>query len=562
MNPVASIILTAVDKTRAAFNTVTGGIKSLKESALGLRSILAGLGVGLSLAGLVGQVKRAAEEMDAARKSAQAAGTTVEKFSALSYVAGQSGVDNLAGSLAKLASTLDDARNRTGPAAAAFQKLRIDPAQFSDSSDALLAIADRFAQLPDGVGKTSLAIDLFGQKLGPKLIPMLNQGSAAMRAQMDVAEQLGLVMSDKATAAAEKFNDSLDKLSKRASGVGVKLANEALPSLNQFVSALDDVIERGSTLDKIKFFGAGYISEETLNRISDAGERVQDYNAKIFELQQQLLELRRVEHPDSPNIRIWEERIAALEKTRAGLIERARQADSARAQSASEAGDEIGEAYEAEARDFKKSVESKIRDAEGLQRALQSAFSQALAEEKQYTDEARRLRTRASITAATSGDQASLAADAAIAAIKLQRLKETAGPDEIREQADAVRELANALDDQGARARLVADANAADIVAAEKSAQVARERARELALQMRDNEKRVDGFSKTLEAVDKPVALDIVPSAQTDASLDKLREAKRLIEFINATPAKVNFGATGYPGDALRTAAAQYGRRQ
>ena len=48
-NPVTQIILTAVDKTKAAFASVKAQITSLATAVTGVKSLLAGLGVGLSL---------------------------------------------------------------------------------------------------------------------------------------------------------------------------------------------------------------------------------------------------------------------------------------------------------------------------------------------------------------------------------------------------------------------------------------------------------------------------------------------------------------------------------
>lgn len=107
---------------------------------------------------------------------------------------------------------------------------------------------------------------------------------------------------------------------------------------------------------------------------------------------------------------------------------------------------------------------------------------------------------------------------------------------------------------------LVTNATLAEAAAADKSAAAAGERAAGLADQMNANDARIDGYSKVLDAVDKPVALDIVPTAQTEDSLAKLREAKELIEFINSTPLKLGV-APGELAGSLRTAARQYGRR-
>lgn len=555
-NPIASIILTAVDKTKAAFESAKSRFDDLKSKA---SATLAGLGVGLSLAGLVGSVKNAAEKMDEAAKSARSAGTSIEKFSALSYVAGQSGVEDLRGSLVKLARSLDDAKNGTGPAAEAFQRLKIDPAAFTDPADALLALSDQFAKMPDGVTKTALAIALFG-KSGADLIPLLNQGREAITATMNEARAMGIVFTDEAGAAAEKFNDSLDRLSKRVSGLGVRLANEALPSLNQYVSALDDVISRGSTLDKIKFFTAGYISEDVMNRITDAGERVKDYDKKIQELTQHLKERQAIGIAGPLEVKELQDLIAEYTNTRNSIAEADRKANAARSKSAEDTAGDIGKSYKAEAEDFKKATNEKISDAKRLQGALQSAFQQALSEEDQYTKEAKRLRDKASQPAGNQ-NQDSIRYDATVAALKLQRLKENGTPDEIRQQADAVRELASSLQDKAFATDLAKQADAAQATAADKQAKEAKDRAAGLAEQLNANESRMAGYQKALAEVDKPVSLDIVPTKATDDSIAKLREAKALIEYINNTPANMQVNAQGDAAALLRTEALKFGRR-
>lgn len=136
-NPVTRIILSAVDRTKAAFASVKGGLASIGASAMSLSGMLGGIFTGLSVAAFVGQIKKAIDSMDDARKSAQAAGTSVENFTALKFAGDQSGVADMQKSLVALTDSLAAARSGTGPAAEAFKALRIDPTQFTDSSDAL-----------------------------------------------------------------------------------------------------------------------------------------------------------------------------------------------------------------------------------------------------------------------------------------------------------------------------------------------------------------------------------------------------------------------------------------
>lgn len=560
-NPITRIILSAVDKTKAAVASVKGGLASIGEAGSNLKAGLGSIFAGLSVVGFIGQIRRVANEIDDATKAAKGSGTSLEKYSGLLYAAGQSGAgpDVLQKALLKIVQGLRDSQDEGSKAASIWRALRLDPKQFRDSGDALLAIADRFKAMPDGIAKTNLAVDLFGEKIGPRLIPLLNEGAAGMRELMEEARRLGKVFDDETGAAAERLNDTLDRLG----ATRTRLLAKALPSLQQYVSALDDVIERGSTLDKIAFFGAGFVSEEALNRLSDAGERVQEYNAEIFELQQQLLELQRVELAGSPNIRIWEERIAALQKTRATLIAAEKKANAARAKDSDETSKDIAQDYAAEAKAFKKSTDEKISDAKRLQSALQSAFSQALAEEEQYASQAKKLRNQASRPAAGSQDQDSLRADATFAAMALERLKATGSAEEILTQVEAVKELAASLADQEYATWLVQRATLAEADAADKSAAAAGERAKGLAEQLAANERRMAGFGKLLEEIGEPVAVDISTTAQADASIAKLKEARDLIEWINSTPVRIATTSGGVGGleSSLRTEALKFGRR-
>lgn len=555
-NPIASIILTAVDKTKAAFESAKSRFDDLKSKA---SATLAGLGVGLSLAGLIGSIKQVANEIDDAKKAAEGAGTSLGKYSALAYASGQSGggPEVLQKSLVKLTQGLRDSQDEGSKAAQVWRDLQIDPKQFNDSGDALLAIADRFKSMPDGIAKTNLAVDLFGEKIGPKMIPLLNEGAAGMRALMEEGRRLGKVFDDETGAAAERLNDSLDRLGASRT----RLLSKAVPSLEQYVSALDDIISRGSALDKIKFFSVGYISSDVLDRITDASERVKQYDAEIQRLSKHLKERQQFGAASPLEIKELQDLIAEYTRTRNAIAEADKKANAARTKSASDAADDIGKSYASEASAFKKSTNEKISDAQRLQGALQSAFSQALSEEDQYTKEAKRLRQKASQPA---GDQSqdSIRYDATAAALKLQRLKENGTPDEIRQQADAVRELAASLQDKAFATDLAKQADAAQATAAEKQAKEAKDRAAGLAEQLNANESRMAGYKTALAEVDKPVSLDIVPTKATDDSIARLREAKALIEYINSTPANMQINIQGDVAAVLRDAAAKYGRRQ
>lgn len=510
-NAVTQIIITAVDKTKAAFSSAKGGMDSIGNSAASLRGMLSNLFVGLSVVGLVGSIKSTVNSMDDASKSARAAGTSVEKFSALTYAAGQSGAgpDVFKKSLINLATSLDDAKNGTGLAAEAFQRLDIDPKQFKDPADALLVLADRFAEMPDGINKTALAAAIFGKKIGPELIPLLNEGSSGISRLTGEAEQLGKVMRTDATAAAEEFNDALDRLKASGSGLGITITSKMLPSLNQYVSALDDVLRNGSALDKIKFFSVGYITPEVLARIAKSNQTLRNESAATTK--------------------------------------------------------DLGENNKQQAAAFKDSVNEQISDANRLQAALQTAFGASLKAEQDYRDEAKKLRAQAAAPDKSEQSQESIRADATLAAMNLERTKTSGSPEEIRDQAAAVKDLAANLDDAQYKTYLLQRAMLAEAVAADKSADAEAHQAKGLAEQLNANEARMAKAKKDSEDIGKPVSVDVVSSAKTKETITDLDKIIERIGIINTTPIEPGSGATGRAksmSDALSKSALQYGRRQ
>lgn len=104
----------------------------------------------------------------------------------------------------------------------------------------LLKLADRFAQMPDGAQKTSLAIDAFGRS-GAELIPILNEGSAGIKALLADAQAMGRVMSTETVAAAKALDDQIDKLNGRIEGLKLNIGSSVVPALLDLFNAADSL---------------------------------------------------------------------------------------------------------------------------------------------------------------------------------------------------------------------------------------------------------------------------------------------------------------------------------
>ncbi|MBX3515231.1 MAG: phage tail tape measure protein [Xanthobacteraceae bacterium] len=216
-----------------------------KIAAAGFAAAAVGLGLAM---------KGAINEADKLYKMSQSFGVPIEQLSALKYAADLSGVslEALGKSLGKLSrNMMDAAANPTGEAARAFQALKISVTNadgtLKTSSGIMTEIADKFANMKDGAGKTALAIAIFG-RAGADMIPMLNQGKTGLQGMIDEARALGLVFDTRTGAAAEAFNDNLTRMRKIFDGIVVKVTAEMLPAFLKFSQIMVDAAKDADTL--------------------------------------------------------------------------------------------------------------------------------------------------------------------------------------------------------------------------------------------------------------------------------------------------------------------------
>ncbi len=204
-----------------------------------------GLAVGAAGA-LFGLAKSTADAGDNAAKSAQKLGVNVEALQEMRYAADLAGVgaEGFDDSLRFMQKGLADAKKGTGESRDAFFALskvlgRDITKSGKPAEEMILDVADAMSQLTDSSKKIAIAQTLFG-RAGTNLIPLLSQGSKAIKEQRQEARDLGLVMSEEATAASEEFNDSLTRAKGALTGlrniVGVRL----LPVIQKLVLGFKD----------------------------------------------------------------------------------------------------------------------------------------------------------------------------------------------------------------------------------------------------------------------------------------------------------------------------------
>lgn len=263
-DPKTQVVITAKDETAAGFASAGAALQRFggQFSALANPIGAASVAMGAASAALVASVQSAIDTGDQLNKLSQKTGIAVESLSTLAYAGDLSGVsiDALASGIKKLSVNMAEAStSATGKAAEAFKALGVEvkgiDGALRASDDVLGDIADSFANMKDGAGKTALAVALFG-KAGADLIPLLNNGRKGLAEFKEEAEKLGLVMSGKTAKAAEEFNDNMRKLALSASALGKSIATDLLAPMAEYTRLVVEVRKAGAGLFSSAVLGA------------------------------------------------------------------------------------------------------------------------------------------------------------------------------------------------------------------------------------------------------------------------------------------------------------------
>lgn len=255
-NNRAQILISAVDQTRGAFDSIKRNLGDLGNAARSLKGVLGTLGVALSAAGLGAMVKSALDSADALSKLSQRVGITVESLSLLMPAAELSGVsaEKFEGGLRRLATRMLEAATGSAEAARGFDALgvafRNQDGSLRATDQVLLDLADRFKTMPDGAEKTALAMQIFG-KSGADLIPFLNQGRDGVEALTAEMQALGLQIGGDTAAQAEVFNDALAKVRMAVGSIANRVMEAFLPAMNQMAEGMVESAKQGGTLRQI-----------------------------------------------------------------------------------------------------------------------------------------------------------------------------------------------------------------------------------------------------------------------------------------------------------------------
>ena len=230
------IIISAVDKTKKGFGSVTSGLKKVTGAVFSMRTALVGV-AGVAGFGLL--VKSSLSATDSLAKTASKIGTTTEALSALRYAADITGIATTTMDMAlqRFTRRTAEAAKGTGEAKGAIRELGINAKELNRMplDQRMLALADAFSGVKSESDRLRLAFKLFDSE-GAALVNTLSLGREGLAELLGEAKALGAVMSSDAAQGVEDASDSLTKLKAITKGLR-----------DQFVAALAPAIESLTT---------------------------------------------------------------------------------------------------------------------------------------------------------------------------------------------------------------------------------------------------------------------------------------------------------------------------
>lgn len=225
---------------------------------------------------LAGVAKRALDSTVEIGKMAQAAGVSASAFQELSYAASQVGLstEDVADGLKELTLKIGEAAQGSKSAVAAFEgfgvSIRDANGDVRDASDLLPDISDAFLKLKSPAEQAAFAAQLFGEDVGPKMVPLLSQGSRAIDDYREAAQKLGIVLSDSAIEKAKEAKRRLGALNIVLEAKIASAVSDNADSILELVDALGKLVElAGQAAKAWRYFsnldwrpGAGSFSQQ------------------------------------------------------------------------------------------------------------------------------------------------------------------------------------------------------------------------------------------------------------------------------------------------------------
>lgn len=232
--------------TAGVINTAMGRARSGVETFMAPLRAVPALFAAIGTTAVLGAVRQTAEAVADVGREAKRAGVDVEAFQELKFVAEQNriGVDALTDGLKELNLRADEfIATGKGPAAEAFGRLGFSSEELAeklkDPSALFTEIIGKLQRF-DEAARIRIADEIFGGSAGERFVELVNLGEQGIRAQIDAARELGLVMDSDMIAKAEEVDRKFQVIS---STIGTAVKGAIVDAVSAWFTFLDSFRE-------------------------------------------------------------------------------------------------------------------------------------------------------------------------------------------------------------------------------------------------------------------------------------------------------------------------------
>ena len=117
-----------------------------------------------------------------------------------------------------------------------------------DTKELFGEVKKAIMDLPDGLQKTAIEMELFGRS-GAAMHDMLNMTESEMQAVIEKGQALGLVLSTEQAAAWEAFSRDVNGAKGTLTAIGITIGNEALPKVRELLNNINAATKAFANMD-------------------------------------------------------------------------------------------------------------------------------------------------------------------------------------------------------------------------------------------------------------------------------------------------------------------------
>lgn len=214
---------------------------------------------------------------------AQQTGLSVEALSGFKFAAQQSGtnLEAITGAVFKLEATLGKGGKATADALSGIG-LSLQTLKGQAPEKAFEAILGKLGDIPNASDRAAAGVAIFGKSF-KDIASLAAEGGAGIKALLDQAKDLGIVMSTQTAVAADRFHDGLGAIQAAADGLTQQLGAKLLPAAVAFTEVFGGIF-----IDAVKGIvgstkGAGEAFDRFVVFVGETAARLLEVLARMVE---------------------------------------------------------------------------------------------------------------------------------------------------------------------------------------------------------------------------------------------------------------------------------------